>query len=88
MLRKMNSKSEEDVENRGFPTKCVCGGNTMVLTSRIQQNPCRPFFRFQSKKEDHLFKWVEDAIFEEVDDALPRLGSLETELRNVKSSEA
>ncbi|XP_013607674.1 PREDICTED: uncharacterized protein At1g43920, Chloroplastic-like [Brassica oleracea var. oleracea] len=34
---------------------------------------------------DHLFKWVEDAIYEEVEDALPRVGNLEIELSNVKA---
>lgn len=32
-----------------------------------------------------MFKWVEDAIYEEVEDALPRVGNLEIELSNVKA---
>ncbi|XP_048630754.1 uncharacterized protein At1g43920, Chloroplastic-like [Brassica napus] len=81
---KYSSMSEED-EIRGFPTKCFCGRLSVVLISKTKENPGRPFFRCPSFKEDHLFKWVEDAVYEEVEDALPRVGNLETELGNVKA---
>ena len=35
--------------------------------------------------QDHLFKWVEEAVFEEVEDNLPKLGLIENELFNVKT---
>lgn len=31
-------------------------------------------------QQGHLFKWVEDAVREEVKDGLPKLGSIENEM--------
>ncbi|XP_019086243.1 PREDICTED: uncharacterized protein At1g43920, Chloroplastic-like [Camelina sativa] len=33
----------------------------------------------------HLFKWVEDAIYEEVEDALPKLGIMANEIVKAKA---
>ncbi|KAL1222699.1 hypothetical protein V5N11_004450 [Cardamine amara subsp. amara] len=53
---------------RGIPSKCVCGLPTIIFTSKTQDNPGRPFFRCASKRDDHFFKWVEDAVLEEVEE--------------------
>lgn len=35
--------------------------------------------------QNHLFKWVEEAVYEEVQDALPKIVLLEAELNKEKS---
>ncbi|XP_024014942.1 uncharacterized protein At1g43920, Chloroplastic-like [Eutrema salsugineum] len=74
------------VEDRGreFPSKCHCGRDVVIFTSKTQENPGRPFFRSPTMKDNHLFKWVEDGVYEEVFDALPRISSIEGEIENAK----
>ncbi|XP_023634808.1 uncharacterized protein At1g43920, Chloroplastic-like [Capsella rubella] len=78
---------------RGVPSKCVCGLGVTIFTSETQENQGRPFFRcaskrdvksWTSKKDTHLFKWVEDAVYEEVEDALPRLAIIGNEINKAK----
>ncbi|CAL9222950.1 unnamed protein product, partial [Arabidopsis halleri] len=58
---------------RGFPKYCVCGSNVSVFTSQSKLNPGRPYFRCAATRADgHLFKWVEDGMYEEVQDLLQR----------------
>ncbi|XP_013709239.1 uncharacterized protein At1g43920, Chloroplastic-like [Brassica napus] len=54
---------------RGIPAKCVCGTATTIFTADTH----------------HLFKWVEDAVLEEVEDALPKIAQLEAEVAKGKS---
>ncbi|XP_010495603.1 PREDICTED: uncharacterized protein At1g43920, Chloroplastic-like [Camelina sativa] len=92
----MSSSSETSViiSYRGLPLKCVCGERVVKFTSKTQDNPGRPFFRciskrdassWTSKRDGHLFKWVEDAIYEEVEDALPKLGIMANEIVKAKA---
>ncbi|XP_019092479.1 PREDICTED: uncharacterized protein At1g43920, Chloroplastic-like [Camelina sativa] len=82
------------VGERGVPSKCVCGLDVKIFTSKTQENPGRPFFRcvskrdvntWTSKRDNHLFKWVEDAVFEEVEDAFPRLSIIANEISKIKA---
>ncbi|XP_019087541.1 PREDICTED: uncharacterized protein At1g43920, Chloroplastic-like [Camelina sativa] len=82
------------VGERGIPSKCICGLGVTTSTSKTQENPGSPFFRCASKqdvnsctskKDSHLFKWVEDAVFEEVEDALPRLAIIAEEISKTKA---
>ncbi|XP_019089329.1 PREDICTED: uncharacterized protein At1g43920, Chloroplastic-like [Camelina sativa] len=81
------------IGERGVPSKCVCGLGVIIFTSKTQENPRRPFFRcagkrdansWTTKKDNHLFKWVEDAVFEEVEDALPRVAIMANEISKAK----
>ncbi|KAL9859567.1 hypothetical protein AtNW77_Chr1g0049151 [Arabidopsis thaliana] len=38
--------------------------------------------------QDHLFKWVEDCVYEEVVDAIPRISIIDSEVNNAKSEVA
>ncbi|KAF2579041.1 hypothetical protein F2Q68_00003538, partial [Brassica cretica] len=75
---------------RGFPTKCVCGSDVTTYTSKSTAKPGRPYFRCAaSRKDGHLFKWVEDGMYEEVQDLLQRvermeMNELNLEVQNVK----
>ncbi|KAL9840314.1 hypothetical protein AtNW77_Chr2g0226871 [Arabidopsis thaliana] len=58
---------------RGFPVKCACGVDVTVFTAKSQDNPGRPF------------SGVEDAVQEEVEDALAKFGIIANEINKVKS---
>ncbi|KAL1215363.1 hypothetical protein V5N11_009782 [Cardamine amara subsp. amara] len=85
----MSSKSEDSSVNtfgiRGFPAKCVCGLESTIYTSNTKKNPGRPFFRCPTKRDDHLFKWVEEAVLEEVEDAIPKIRCIESEFYHAKA---
>ncbi|KAL9293289.1 putative transcription factor GRF family [Arabidopsis thaliana] len=89
-----SSVSSGVVRERGVPSKCVCGLGITIFTSKTQDNPGRRFFRcvskrdpisWTNKKDGHLFKWVEEAIFEEMEDALPRIDIIANEVIKGKS---
>ncbi|KAL9280457.1 putative transcription factor GRF family [Arabidopsis thaliana] len=69
---------------RGFPSKCECGLDVVIYTSASKTNPGRPFFCCPTKQDDHLFKWVEDGVYEAVADALPKFSIIDSEINNAK----
>ncbi|XP_019095788.1 PREDICTED: uncharacterized protein At1g43920, Chloroplastic-like [Camelina sativa] len=77
------------VGERGVPSKCACGLDVKIFTSKTQENPGRPFFRCVSKRDVNTWTskrdWVEDAVFEEVQDALPRLSIIANEISKIKA---
>ncbi|KAF8050679.1 hypothetical protein N665_1906s0008 [Sinapis alba] len=75
---------KRDFGKRGFPSKCICGSNVCILTSKTQENPGRPFYRCETMRDEHLFKWVEDSMLEEMEDAIPKLENIEKEVSNLK----
>ncbi|XP_019092366.1 PREDICTED: uncharacterized protein At1g43920, Chloroplastic-like [Camelina sativa] len=93
----MSSSSETSVvasSNRGVPSKCNCGAGVRIFTLRTEENPGRPFFycftkrdpsSWTNKRDGHLFKWVEEAVYEEVEDALPKLGLMANEIVKTNS---
>ncbi|XP_023638026.1 uncharacterized protein At1g43920, Chloroplastic-like [Capsella rubella] len=94
MSSSSSSVTTSGVSERGVPRKCVCGLGVTIFTSKTQDNPGRPFFRcdskrdvnsWTSKRDNHLFKWVEDAVFEEVEDALPRVAIIANEISKIKA---
>ncbi|KAL0698635.1 hypothetical protein Bca4012_023729 [Brassica carinata] len=70
---------------RGIPRKCVCGSGIKTFTADTVKNPGRPFYRCVTQRKHHLFKWVEDAVLEEVEEALPKIARLEAEVAKGKS---
>ncbi|RID75439.1 hypothetical protein BRARA_B02485 [Brassica rapa] len=77
----MSSSSEVQYGggDRGFPTKCDCGLRVVSLLSKTKENQRRPFYRCISKKE-----WIEDAVCEEVEDAIPKHEILDMEITKTK----
>ncbi|KAL1218138.1 hypothetical protein V5N11_035219 [Cardamine amara subsp. amara] len=84
----MSSGSEDSFVNtmgiHGVPVKCECGRNSVIKTSKTKTNPGRPFFRCPTYRNDHLFKWVEDAVYEEVEDTLVKVESFESDISKAK----
>ncbi|XP_013651103.2 uncharacterized protein At4g04775-like [Brassica napus] len=57
-------------KNEGIPSRCWCGKRIVIYVSKTEENPYRRFFRceisLQRNKENHLFKWVDEALFDEI----------------------
>ncbi|XP_019082651.1 PREDICTED: uncharacterized protein At1g43920, Chloroplastic-like [Camelina sativa] len=73
---------QSNCENRGrgchdFPRKCHCG-----------LDPERPYFRCPTRGDEHLFKWVEEVVYEEVIEALPKISIINNEISNARSEVA
>lgn len=52
----------------GIPRRCLCGALTVVLTSKTKENPGRRFYRCGVVfGENHLFKWADEALVEEIE---------------------
>ncbi|CAH8389880.1 unnamed protein product [Eruca vesicaria subsp. sativa] len=56
--------------SQGVPSRCWCGRGVVIFYSRTDENPFRRFYRCeigaQRKKENHLFKWVDEALLDEI----------------------
>ncbi|KAF8049906.1 hypothetical protein N665_2093s0001 [Sinapis alba] len=54
----------------GVPSRSWCGQTLDIWVSETKENPCRRFYRckiaLQKKTESHLFKWVDEAVLDEV----------------------
>ncbi|XP_018463484.2 uncharacterized protein At1g43920, Chloroplastic-like [Raphanus sativus] len=84
----MSSGGEDSAENtmgiRGIPEQCGCGRRTGIYTSKTKETPGRTFFRCPTFRNDHLYKWVDEAVYEEVQDALPKVDCFASDLRKLK----
>ncbi|KAL1212272.1 hypothetical protein V5N11_026967 [Cardamine amara subsp. amara] len=81
----MISSSEDSCVNtmgiRGFQEKYEFGRKIIIYTSKSKSNPGRPFYCCPTlPNRDHLFKWVEETVFEEVQDAFPKVECFETDI--------
>ncbi|ESQ38646.1 hypothetical protein EUTSA_v10029337mg [Eutrema salsugineum] len=69
-----------DHHERGFSGHCRCGERGRLLTSKTANNPGRLFFgcRFgDEKNQNHLFKWADESMVEEIEDMKPKINDLE-----------
>ncbi|KAF8084355.1 hypothetical protein N665_0721s0012 [Sinapis alba] len=71
----------------GVPTHCWCGNRVTTFVSRTSRNPFRRFYicNISTQREDeaHLFKWVDDALLEEVNRVDARQGTVERGLESL-----
>ncbi|CAA7017015.1 unnamed protein product [Microthlaspi erraticum] len=53
----------------GVPSRCWCGRNLVTYAAQTKDNPFRRFYRcavaLQRQTEEHLFKWIEEALVDE-----------------------
>ncbi|XP_056841870.1 uncharacterized protein At4g04775-like [Raphanus sativus] len=67
----------------GVPKRCWCGELVIPLMSNSKPNPCRRYFRcaFAAEKrlsnDNHSYKWVDEALLDEVEALSFRIGRLE-----------
>ncbi|XP_024005865.1 uncharacterized protein At4g04775-like [Eutrema salsugineum] len=71
----------------GVPKKCWCGEQIVALISKSDNNPYRRYFRCAyaaSKKivnDNHNFKWVDEALLDEIEKLQNKNSSLEQEIK-------
>ncbi|CAN7110737.1 unnamed protein product [Brassica rapa subsp. narinosa] len=61
------------VRTAGIPTKCSCGARIVELISKSTLNPYRRYYRCHHaaslrvlSNDDHVFKWVDEAFTDEI----------------------
>ncbi|XP_013751168.1 uncharacterized protein At4g04775-like [Brassica napus] len=76
--------------NEGIPSRCWCGKRIVTYVSKTEENPYRRFFRceisLQRKKENHLFKWVDEALFDEIQRMDEDQARIAEEIEDLRSS--
>ncbi|KAF8049264.1 hypothetical protein N665_2261s0006 [Sinapis alba] len=74
----------------GILSRCWCGKRIVTYVSKTEENPYRRFFRceigLQRKKENHLFKWVDEALFDEIERMDEHQTRIVEELEDLRSS--
>lgn len=69
----------------GIPRMCPCGALTILLTSKTKENPGRRFYRCGVVfGENHLFKWADEALVEEIEALAVKQSTIENEINEVK----
>ncbi|KAL1194222.1 hypothetical protein V5N11_035186 [Cardamine amara subsp. amara] len=84
-----SSRYSQHRQITGVPTKCWCGRKITTYCSQTDENPFWRFYRceiaIQRKNEEHLFKWIDEALLDEtrmVDAKLMKLVDEVKVLRN------
>ncbi|KAF2606463.1 hypothetical protein F2Q68_00044725 [Brassica cretica] len=76
--------------NEGIPSRCWCGKGIVTYVSKTEEIPYRRFFRceigIQRKKEEHLFKWVDEALFNEIHRMDDHQARITEEIKDLRSS--
>ncbi|XP_013745266.1 uncharacterized protein At4g04775-like [Brassica napus] len=58
------------ISTHGVPTRCWCGEGITTFGSSTTENRYRGFYRYEiardRKTENHLFKWIDEALIEEI----------------------
>ncbi|CAN7091184.1 uncharacterized protein At4g04775-like [Brassica rapa] len=73
----------------GVPKKCWCGESIIPLMSNSTPNPYRRYFRcaYAAKKrlenDDHRFKWIDEAILEELESLECKNASIEQYVKEI-----
>ncbi|XP_024013360.1 uncharacterized protein At4g04775-like [Eutrema salsugineum] len=67
----------------GIPTKCFCGGSTVLVTSHTITNPGRRFYTCSNNSDGgvHVWKWWDEAFTEELMEVKGDLKTLEARIR-------
>ncbi|KAL0874538.1 hypothetical protein Bca101_024243 [Brassica carinata] len=76
--------------NGGIPSRCWCGKGIVTYVSKTEENPYRRFFRceigLQRKKEYHVFKWVDEALLDEIERMAEHQARLDEEIEDLRIS--
>ncbi|RID51080.1 hypothetical protein BRARA_H01769, partial [Brassica rapa] len=74
----------------GVPTQCWCGKNVATFVSKTEKNPYRRFYRceiaFQRKTERHLFRWVDEAVIDEIGKVDAKHDELVNDVKDLRES--
>ncbi|KAF8082425.1 hypothetical protein N665_0826s0001 [Sinapis alba] len=78
----------------GVPTQCWCGVEVAILMSKSERNPYRRYHRCSyaaSKKlenDNHCFKWVDEALLEEIYVFKNKMNNLEEVVKEITVARA
>ncbi|CAH8380523.1 unnamed protein product [Eruca vesicaria subsp. sativa] len=89
----MSSSSSSSIshlgrQTTGIPTRCLCGANLTTFGAQTKDNLFRRFYRceiwLKRKSEHHLFKWVDEAIVDEINIVDAKQSQLKEDLDSFK----
>ncbi|XP_023642517.1 uncharacterized protein At4g04775-like [Capsella rubella] len=67
----------------GVPKRCWCGEDIVAKNSHSDANPCRRYVRCgyayakKLENDNHVFKWVDEALLDEVEKMKQHIGMVE-----------
>ncbi|KAG2312605.1 hypothetical protein Bca52824_024162 [Brassica carinata] len=74
--------------NGAIPSRCWFGKGIVTYVSKTEENPYRRFFiceiGLQRKKENHLFKWVNEALLDEIERMAEHQVRVDEEIEDLK----
>ncbi|KAL0730682.1 hypothetical protein Bca4012_026776 [Brassica carinata] len=80
------------VRTAGIPSKCSCGERIVEVISKSGPNPYRRFYRclyaasLRLENDDHVFKWVDEAFTDEIQQLHNQVRILEEEVQLLKAT--
>ncbi|XP_018476848.1 uncharacterized protein At4g04775-like [Raphanus sativus] len=80
------------VRTPGIPSRCWCGVGVTELISRSSANPYRRYYRCLSaasqrlENDNHVFKWVDEAFTDEIQQLDYQVRILEEEVHSLKAT--
>ncbi|KAF3485438.1 hypothetical protein F2Q69_00053595 [Brassica cretica] len=72
--------------NGGIPSRCWCGKGIVTYVSKTEENPYKRFFQCERKKEQHLFKWVDETLLDEIERMHEQQSIMAEEIEDLRSS--
>ncbi|XP_010418870.1 PREDICTED: uncharacterized protein At4g04775-like [Camelina sativa] len=75
----------------GVPKRCWCGEAVVALISKSDLNPYRRYYRCsfaatnKLRNDEHVFKWVDEALLNEVDALAMKNAGLEQQLKELRT---
>ncbi|KAL0771925.1 hypothetical protein Bca101_037076 [Brassica carinata] len=90
----MNSSSSSSRSNSrttlGIPTRCWCGSKLTTFGAQTKENLYRRFYRCEigvkKQSEHHLFKWIDEAIIDEINMLDSKQCQLQVDVQTFKNT--
>ncbi|CAH8385444.1 unnamed protein product [Eruca vesicaria subsp. sativa] len=74
----------------GIPNRCWCGSTLTTFGSKTKENLFRRFYRCEigvrRQNEDHLFKWIDEAIIDEINMVDAKVSKLQADFGSFMKS--
>ncbi|KAF8049529.1 hypothetical protein N665_2186s0003 [Sinapis alba] len=86
------SGARRRVRSPEIPSKCWCGESIIEVISESRPNPYRRYYRclyaasLRLKNDDHVFKWVNEAFTDEIQQLDYQIRMLEEEVQLLKAT--
>ncbi|KAF3592041.1 hypothetical protein DY000_02022760 [Brassica cretica] len=70
----------------GFLPDAGVGRGLSLMFQKRRRNPYRRFFQCERKKEQHLFKWVDETLHDEIERMHEQQSIMAEEIEDLRSS--